>query len=63
MTPEAKVRIEIDKKLISVGYTLQDMKAFDPSVRLVWLYVKFQPKVDRYIICCLSIKNCWRNRS
>lgn len=34
MTPEAKARIEIDKKLISVGYTLQDMKEFNPSASL-----------------------------
>lgn len=30
MTPEAKARIEIDKKLIASGYVIQDMKEFNP---------------------------------
>lgn len=34
MTPEAKARVEIDKKLFAVGYTLQDMKDFNPAVSL-----------------------------
>lgn len=34
MTPEAKARIEIDKKLIAVGYLLQDMNEFNPAASL-----------------------------
>ena len=31
MTPEAKARIEIDKKLTEAGWKVQDMKAFNPA--------------------------------
>jgi type I restriction enzyme R subunit len=34
MTPEAKAREVIDKKLIEVGYVLQDMKDFNPAASL-----------------------------
>jgi type I restriction enzyme, R subunit len=34
MTPEAKARQVIDKKLIEAGYVLQDMKSFNPTVAL-----------------------------
>lgn len=34
MTPEAKARIEIDKKLKKAGWIVQDMKQFNPAVAL-----------------------------
>ena len=34
MSPEEKARLEIDKKLESAGYVLQDMKEFDPTASL-----------------------------
>ncbi len=34
MTPEAKARLNIDKKLIELGYIIQDMKDFNPNVSL-----------------------------
>jgi type I restriction enzyme R subunit len=34
MTPESKAREVIDKKLIEVGYVLQDMKEFNPAASL-----------------------------
>ncbi len=34
MTPEAKARQSIDKKLIDAGYVIQDMKEFNPSQSL-----------------------------
>lgn len=34
MTPEAKTRIEIDKKLTASGYVIQDMKEFNPTAAL-----------------------------
>ena len=30
MSPEEKSRLEIDRKLETAGYILQDMKEFDP---------------------------------
>lgn len=34
MTPEAKARIEIDKKLKKAGWIVQDMKQFNPAASL-----------------------------
>ncbi len=34
MTPEAKARIEIDKKLIASGYVIQDIKSLNPAASL-----------------------------
>ena len=34
MKPEAKARIEIDKKLQSVGYVVQDREDFNPNAAL-----------------------------
>lgn len=42
MTPEAKARIEIDKKLTEAGWDVQDMKAFNPAARLGVAVREFQ---------------------
>jgi type I restriction enzyme R subunit len=34
MTPEAKARLVIDKKLVECGYVLQDMSEFNPAASL-----------------------------
>jgi len=34
MTPEAKARIEIDKKLSESGWDVQDMRTFNPAAKL-----------------------------
>jgi type I restriction enzyme, R subunit len=34
MTPEAKARIEIDRKLADAGWDVQDMRAFNPAAKL-----------------------------
>ena len=34
MTPEAKARIEIDRKLVESGYVVQDFKEFNPIASL-----------------------------
>ena len=34
MTPEAKARLVIDKKLVEAGWVLQDMKEFNPNAAL-----------------------------
>ncbi len=42
MTPEAKARVEIDKKLTEAGWDVQDMRAFNPAAKLGVAVREFQ---------------------
>ena len=50
MSPEEKARLEIDKQLITCGYTLQDMNEINPAASKGVKLENFLPILVQLII-------------
>lgn len=59
MDPEAKARLEIDRKLEEAGYVLQDRKEMDPTASSELWFENIRPTLVPAITSFLLIASQW----